>query len=74
MGMISELDDVEKAALLDVVIARARADLNDGKPLTEMKPRPGEKIQKFWCDGCDEWHTASVLGGMMVGDPHGEGK
>lgn len=37
MGMISELDDVEKAGLLDIVIDRARNVFNDGKPLTEMR-------------------------------------
>lgn len=34
---ISELDDIEKEALLSAVIRRARAGLNDGKPLTEMR-------------------------------------
>lgn len=68
---ISELDEVEKQALLGVVIDRARADLNDGQPLTEMSSRPGERVQKFWCDGCKSWHEASVLGGA-VGDTHGK--
>lgn len=35
--MLYELDDIEKEALLGVVVDRARADLNDGKPLTEMR-------------------------------------
>ena len=34
--MIYELDDIEAGALLDMVVDRA-ADLNDGKPLTEMQ-------------------------------------
>lgn len=66
---ISELDDIEKEALLGAVVDRARADLNDGKPLTEMRQRPGEKIQKFWCPECREWHEGSVLGSPL-GDPH----
>jgi hypothetical protein len=33
----STLTDADKAALLDVVIQRARDDLNDGQPLTEMR-------------------------------------
>jgi hypothetical protein len=33
----STLTDADKAALLDVVIQRARDDLNDGEPLTEMR-------------------------------------
>lgn len=36
--MTYELDDIEKRALLTAVVDRARADLNDGKPLTEMRP------------------------------------
>lgn len=28
-------------------------------------PRPGERVQTFWCDGCREWHRASVLGGAV---------
>ena len=107
--MLYELDDIEKSALMGSVVGRARADLNDGEPLTEMKadekgksaagrrfranlrkeaqaineqnrvpgdpyykeksPRPGERIQKFWCEGCKEWHEGSVLGGP-VGDTH----
>lgn len=39
-----QLNDTEKRALLDAVVDRARADLNDGRPLTEMReaqqPRP----------------------------------
>jgi hypothetical protein len=35
--MTTMLTDNEKAALLDSVIQRVRADLNDGKPLTEMR-------------------------------------
>lgn len=37
MGMLYELDEVEKAGLLDAVLQRARADLNDGRPLTKMR-------------------------------------
>ena len=67
--MLYELDDIEKQALMNQVVSRARADLNDGKPLTEMRVRPGERIQEFWCPECKEWHQGSVLGGP-VGDPH----
>lgn len=35
--MLYELDDIEKKVLLGEVIQRARADLNDGRPLTEMR-------------------------------------
>lgn len=69
--MTYELDGVEKRALMGLVVDRARADLNDGRPLTEMGQRPGERVQTFWCDLCEEWHTGSVLGGP-IGDPHGE--
>lgn len=62
---VSELDDIEKRALLGVVIDRARADLNDGQHLTQMSPRPGERVQKFWCRECQEYHEASVLGGVV---------
>jgi len=34
--MTYELDDVEKRALMGKVAERARADLNDGRPLTEL--------------------------------------
>lgn len=36
-GEPSTSTDADKAALLDVVIQRARDDLNDGRPLTEMR-------------------------------------
>lgn len=29
-------------------------------------PRPGERIQTWWCKDCGEEHTASVLGGVVV--------
>lgn len=67
MAMLYELDEVEKRALLGAVVERARADLNDGQPLTEMSPRPGERVQRFWCEGCRTWHEASVLGGTVKG-------
>lgn len=73
MAMLYELDEVEQEALFGMVINRARADLNDGQPLTEMSSRPGERAQEFWCAGCRKWHEASVLGGI-VGDPHGKTK
>lgn len=38
--MLYELDDTEKEALLGAVIDRVRADLNDGKPLTEEQEKP----------------------------------
>lgn len=31
----------------------------------QTKPRPGERIQEFWCDDCKEWHRGSVLGGPV---------
>jgi hypothetical protein len=73
--MTYELDEIEKralmGALMGVVVDRARADLNDGRPLTEMRePRAGERIQTWFCEGCQDWHTGSVLGGP-IGDPHG---
>lgn len=34
---LSELDDIEKEVLLGEVVERARADLNDGRPLTETR-------------------------------------
>jgi hypothetical protein len=68
------LNDIEKRALAELVVERARADLNEGRPLTEMrKLRAGEEIQTWWCQGCEEWHTGSVLGGP-IGDPHKEAK
>lgn len=144
--MVYELDDAEKDLLMQMAVDRARADLNDGKPLTEMRrtvgilsptgpdmcermlidhcawcgaephkdgcfcrkcpsctefwkdtyrtdysdgrpatkecpnceaepsePRPGERIQTWFCEDCRTEHTGSVLGGL-IGDPHGEGK
>jgi hypothetical protein len=79
--MTYELDDIESLcdvvavsrALSDMLVARARADLNDGRPLTEMRQRPGEKVEKFWCKGCEDWHEGSVLGGP-IGDQHGNDK
>lgn len=56
-----ELDGIEKEVLLSKVVERARATLNYGKPLTQM--RAGERIQTWWCEGCGEYHTGSVLGG-----------
>jgi hypothetical protein len=60
---ISELDDTEKRALLESVVDRARADLSDGRPLTQMQPRPGERIQEWWCQESRTWYRGSVLGG-----------
>jgi hypothetical protein len=37
--MLYELDDIEKQALMDQVVSRARADLNDGRPLTLLRWR-----------------------------------
>lgn len=34
---VSELDDIEKEVLLGRVVERIRADLNYGRPLTEMR-------------------------------------
>jgi hypothetical protein len=79
MGMLYELDKIEKDALLRGVVQRVMDDLNDGKPLvrgkytndgplSKMNPRPGEKVQKFYCEECKEFHEGSVLGGAV--DPH----
>lgn len=64
--MLYELDDIERAALTRMVINRVREDLNEGRPLTEMKVRAGERVQRFWCEGCGEWHEGSVLGGARA--------
>lgn len=71
--MLYELDEIELDALMAATVARARTALNGGRPLTEMSVRPGERIQTFWCEGCKDWHTGSVLGGP-IGDPRGEAK
>jgi hypothetical protein len=81
--MVYELDDIENAALPG---RRFRSNLRkEAQAINERNrvpgdlyykegtPRPGEKIQEFWCPECKEWHKGSVLGGP-VGDPHGEGK
>lgn len=73
MTIGTELNDLEKRALAELVVERARADLNEGRPLIEMAVRPGERIQTWFCDGCQTEHTGSVLGGL-IGDPHGEAK
>lgn len=67
--MLYELDEVEQEVLVGMVVNRARADLNDGQPLTEMSARPGDLVQRFWCRECRAWHQASVLGGA-AGDVH----
>jgi hypothetical protein len=68
--MIYELDDIEKRALLDTVIDRARADLNDGQPLTEMSPCAPTlldsdcvSIKPFipMCTECDELPATKVV-------------
>ena len=56
--MLYELDKTEKEVLKGKYS-------NDG-PLSRMNPRPGEEIQKFWCEGCEEWHEGSVLGGLVI--------
>lgn len=33
-------------------------------------PRPGERVQTWWCEECQEWHRGTVLGGL-IGNPHG---
>lgn len=40
---VSELDDIEKEVLLGEVIQRARADLNNGRPLTETRAENEDK-------------------------------
>lgn len=35
-------------------------------------PRPGERVQRWWCVDCELWHEGSVLGGPVVG--HGDDK
>jgi hypothetical protein len=72
--MLYELDDIERRALMNMVVDRARADLNEGRPLTEMKVRPGEKVQTWWCEDCQEEHTGSVLGGPIRAVHGGEAK
>lgn len=72
--MVYELDDTERDLLMQMAVDRARTDLDDGRPLTEMRePRPGERIQTWFCEDCQEEHTGTVLGGL-IGDPHGEAK
>lgn len=46
---ISELDDIEKEVLLGMVVQRARADLNDGRPLTEMRRK---RPEREYCPNC----------------------
>ena len=46
--MLYELDEIEKMALLNLVITRARADLNGGKPLTEMPAQPEREFDKIF--------------------------
>lgn len=29
-------------------------------------PKPGERIQTWWCKDCGESHTAPVIGGLVV--------
>lgn len=58
--MTYELDDTEKAALLNQVADRARADLNEGKPLTEMRQA--------------EWHTRQTVPGSSRSIFNSEGK
>lgn len=31
-------------------------------------PRPGERVQTWWCKGCEAWHTGSELGGLVKDD------
>lgn len=85
MVMLYELDEIEKAALLagrtgarQECVCHKFIRLHDGNcPVhgfvrkQAVDPRPGEKIQEFWCDECQEMHRGSVLGGS-IGDPHGE--
>jgi len=56
--MLYELDKTEKEVLKGKYS-------NDG-PLSRMNPRPGEKVEKFYCPDCEEWHEGSVLGGPIV--------
>lgn len=54
--MLYELDEIEKAALLNT---------------RQPRPRPGERIQEWWCDECQEMHRGSVLGGPIGGEHDG---
>lgn len=56
MGMTYELDDIEKRALLGKVVERARADLNEGRPLTEMREK-GDRDGKRNQNGDSELGT-----------------
>lgn len=60
---ISELDDIEKEILMGKVVERARADLNEGRPLTEM--RREEIEMKKECPRCGS--------SMRQGAPHVDG-
>jgi hypothetical protein len=64
--MTYELDDIEKEALLGAVIDRARADLNDGRPLTEMgRTTPmTEEAQELQRDAAALAYTAIRFSGL----------
>lgn len=68
---ISELDEIEKGVLLNMITTdHLPTKLEQIGARQEAEPRPGERIQEFWCDECQEMHRGSVLGGP-IGDPHG---
>lgn len=59
---ISELDDIEKRVLMGAAVDRARADLNDGRPLTEMRETQMESDdeQNIVGDAAVDRKTATV--------------
>jgi hypothetical protein len=62
--MTYELDDIEKAALLNKVVDRARADLNDGRPLTEMRRSMSEEQAELQRDALSLAYTAIRFSGL----------
>lgn len=69
--VLYELDDSERAALTRMVVERVREDLNEERVLDEVEVRAGERVQRFWCAGCESWHEGSVLGGVVGGGHEG---
>lgn len=62
-----ELNDTEKRTLLDIVLNRARADLNDGRPLTEMRqsrPAMTEEQKELFVDASTLAYMAIRFSGL----------
>lgn len=55
--MLYELDDIEKRALMESVVDRARADLNDGRPLMEMRLSEKDRSIAEIRTGYDSWRA-----------------